>query len=136
MNRRIHADSALNYDSPHDPARNKPQPHTALHYRHPAHPLPGIDADMREFGQSGIRKHERELLAANRDEIETLSTTLKLRGDCEGRDMAWHLQWLLLKAEKRESIGAAVLVSPPRGHAGFGSDLANEALVHGLVASF
>ena len=46
---------------------------------------------MREFGQSGIRKHERELLAANRDEIETLSTTLKLRGDCEGRDMAWHL---------------------------------------------
>ena len=36
---------------------------------------------MREFGQSGIRKHERELLAANRDEIETLSTTLKLRGD-------------------------------------------------------
>jgi hypothetical protein len=60
---------------------------------------------MREFGQSGIRKHERELLAANRDEIETLSTTLKLRGDCEGRDMAWHLQWLLLKAETRERRG-------------------------------
>ena len=92
INRRIHTDSALNYDSPHGPARNKPHPHTALHYRHPAHPLPGIDSDMREFGQSGIRKHERELLAANRDEIETLSTTLKLRGDCEGRDMAWHLR--------------------------------------------
>ena len=61
--------------------------------------LPGIDADMREFWQSGIRKHERELLAANRDEIETPLTTLKLRGDREGRDMAWHLQWLLLKAE-------------------------------------
>jgi 8-oxoguanine deaminase len=29
-----------------------------------------------------------------------------------------------------ESIGAAVSVSPSRGHAGFGSDLANEALVH------
>jgi hypothetical protein len=25
-------------------------------------------------------------------EIETLLTTLKLRGDREGRDMAWHLQ--------------------------------------------
>jgi hypothetical protein len=48
--------------------------------------LPGIDADMREFWQSGIRKHERELLAANRDEIETPLTTLKLRGDREGRD--------------------------------------------------
>ena len=65
---------------------------------------------MREFGQSGIRKHERELLAANRDEIETLSTTLKLRGDCEGRDMAWHQQWLLLKAETRERRGAPVPV--------------------------
>jgi toxin HigB-1 len=32
--------------------------------------LPGIDADMREFGQSGIRCHERALLAANRDEID------------------------------------------------------------------
>jgi len=26
--------------------------------------LPGIDDEMREFGQSGIRCHERELLAA------------------------------------------------------------------------
>jgi hypothetical protein len=46
--------------------------------------LPGIDADMREFGQSGIRKHERELLAANADEIDTLLTMLKLRDDWQG----------------------------------------------------
>jgi hypothetical protein len=64
--------------------------------------LPGIDADMREFGQSGIRCHQRELLAANRDEIDTLLTMLKLRDDWQGREMAWHLQWLLLKAETRE----------------------------------
>jgi hypothetical protein len=31
---------------------------------------------------------------------------------------------------------AAVLVSPPRGHAGFGSDLANEALVHEICREF
>ena len=31
-------------------------------------------------------------------------------GDCEGRDMAWHLQWLLLKAETRERRGAPVPV--------------------------
>jgi hypothetical protein len=43
------------------------------------------------------------LLAANRDEIETLLTMLKLRDDWQdGREMAWHLQWLLLKAETRE----------------------------------
>jgi hypothetical protein len=64
--------------------------------------LPGIDDDMREFGHSGIRKHERELLAANRDEIDTLLTMLKLRDDWQGREMAWWLQWLLLKAETRE----------------------------------
>jgi hypothetical protein len=46
---------------------------------------------MREFGECGIRKHERELLAANRDEIDTLLTMLKLRRDPEGRAMAWHL---------------------------------------------
>jgi hypothetical protein len=34
--------------------------------------LPGIDADMREFGEEGIRRGERELLAVNRDEIDTL----------------------------------------------------------------
>ena len=48
--------------------------------------LPGIDAEMREFGQSGIRCHQRELLAANRDEIDTLLTMLKLRDDWQGRD--------------------------------------------------
>jgi hypothetical protein len=67
--------------------------------------LPGIDAEMREFGECGIRKHERELLAANRDEIDTLLTMLKLRRDPEGRAMAWHLQWILLKAETRERRG-------------------------------
>ena len=67
--------------------------------------LPGIDAEMREFGQSGIKHHERELLAANAQEIETLLTMLKLRDDWEGREMAWHLQWLLLKAETRERRG-------------------------------
>jgi hypothetical protein len=46
------------------------------------------------------------LLAVNRDEIATLLTMLKLRGDREGRDMAWHLQWILLKAETRERRGA------------------------------
>jgi hypothetical protein len=65
--------------------------------------LPGIPAAMREFGQSGIKCHQRELLAANRDEIETLLTMLKLHDDWQGgREMAWHLQWLLLKAETRE----------------------------------
>jgi hypothetical protein len=65
--------------------------------------LPGIAAEMREFGQSGIKCHQRDLLAANRDEIETLLTMLKLCDDwLGGREMAWHLQWLLLKAETRE----------------------------------
>jgi hypothetical protein len=63
--------------------------------------LPGIDADMREFGEMGIRKHERELQAANPDEIDTLLTVLKLRDDWQGREMAWWLQWILLKAETR-----------------------------------
>jgi hypothetical protein len=67
--------------------------------------LPGIDDDMREFGQSGIRCRERELLAANPDEPDTLLTTLKLRKDWQGREMAWHLQWILLKAETRERRG-------------------------------
>ena len=43
--------------------------------------LPGIAAEMREFVQSGIKCHQRELLAANRDEIETLLTMLKLCDD-------------------------------------------------------
>lgn len=46
--------------------------------------LPGIDAEMRGFGQSGIKRGERELLAAKADEIETLLTMLKLRDDWEG----------------------------------------------------
>jgi hypothetical protein len=64
--------------------------------------LPGIDAEMREFGQSGIKHHERELLAANAQQIETLLTMLKLRDDWQGREMAWWLQWILLKAETRQ----------------------------------
>jgi hypothetical protein len=72
--------------------------------------LPGIDAEMREFGQSGIRCHKRELLAANADEIDTLLTMLKLRNDWQDREMAWHLQWLLLKAETRERRGAHPIV--------------------------
>ena len=64
--------------------------------------LPGIDADMREFGEEGIRRGERELQAAPADEIEPLLTMQKLRDDWEGREMAWHLQWLLLKAETRK----------------------------------
>jgi hypothetical protein len=64
--------------------------------------LPGIDADMREFGHDGIKRGERELLAANADELETLLTMLKLRDDWRGREMAWYLQWLLLKAETRK----------------------------------
>ena len=64
--------------------------------------LPGIDAEMREFGECGIRKHERELLAANLDEIDTLLTMLKLRDDWQCREMAWWLQWIVLKAETRE----------------------------------
>ena len=78
--------------------------------------LPGIDAEMRELGQSGIRCHQRELLAANRDEIETLLTMLKLRDDWQGREMAWWLQWLLLKAETRERRGAVPgLTGQPEG---------------------
>ena len=42
------------------------------------------------------------MLAANADEIDTLLTMLKLRDDWQGREMAWHLHWLLLKAETRE----------------------------------
>jgi len=64
--------------------------------------LPGIDAEMREFGEEGIRRGERELQAAPADEIETLLTMLKLRDDWQGREMAWWLQWILLKAETRE----------------------------------
>lgn len=67
--------------------------------------LPGIDAEMREFGECGVRKGERELLEANRDEIDTLLTMLKLRDDWQGREMAWWLQWILLKAETRERRG-------------------------------
>jgi hypothetical protein len=40
--------------------------------------LPGIDADMREFGQSGIRKHEREL--RNRDAVDHAEITRRPRG--------------------------------------------------------
>jgi hypothetical protein len=58
----------------------------------------GIDADMREFGEEGIKRGERELQAANADEIETLLTMLKLRDDWPGREMAWWLQWIFLKA--------------------------------------
>jgi hypothetical protein len=50
--------------------------------------LPGIDADMREFGELGIRNHERELQTAPADEIDTLLTMLKLRDDWQGREMA------------------------------------------------
>jgi hypothetical protein len=64
--------------------------------------LPGINDEMREFGQSGIKCHQRELLAANRDEIDTLLTMLKLRDDLQGQEMAWWLQWILLKAETRQ----------------------------------
>jgi integrase len=67
--------------------------------------LPGIDAEMREFGEEGIRRGERELQAAPAGEIETLLTMLKLRDDWQGREMAWHLQWLLLKAETRRRRG-------------------------------
>jgi hypothetical protein len=66
--------------------------------------LPG-DADMREFGEEGIKRGERELQAANADEIDTLLTMLKLRDNWQGREMAWHLQWLLLKAETRKRRG-------------------------------
>jgi hypothetical protein len=53
--------------------------------------LPGIAAEMREFGQSGIKCHQRELLAANCDDIETLLTMPKLCDDWQGdREMAWH----------------------------------------------
>ena len=51
-----------------------------------------------------IRRMAR-LLEANRDKIDTLSTALKLRGDREGQDMAWHLLWILVKAETRERRG-------------------------------
>ena len=64
--------------------------------------LPGIDAEMREFGEEGIRRGERELQAALADEIETLLTMLKLRDDPEGREMARYLAWLLLKTETRD----------------------------------
>jgi len=66
---------------------------------------------MREFG---IKRGERELQAANADEIDTLLTMLKLRDDWQGREMAWWLQWILLKAEARKRRGGAlVLTSPP-----------------------
>lgn len=58
---------------------------------------------MREFG---IKRGERELQAANADEIDTLLTMLKLRDDWQGREMAWWLQWILLKAETRKRRGA------------------------------
>jgi hypothetical protein len=57
---------------------------------------------MREFGEEGIKRGERELQAAPADEIDTLLTMLKLRDDSQGREMAWHLQWVLLKPETRE----------------------------------
>jgi hypothetical protein len=72
--------------------------------------LPGIDDDMREFGQLGIRKHERELLAANRAEIDTLLTMLKLRDDWQGREMAWHLQWLFVEGRDTGAEAGAVQV--------------------------
>jgi hypothetical protein len=69
--------------------------------------LPGIDADMREFGQSGIKCHERELLEANRDEIDTLLTTLKLRGEpCEAETNAS----IFLKSEARHSGSRQAIV--------------------------
>jgi hypothetical protein len=113
MEQGIHTDSALHYDSSrrmktagrHRMARREPSLSCKLAcvigMRHTLM-LPGIDADMREFGEEGIRKHERALQAANADEIDTLLTMLKLRDDWQGREMAWHLQWLLLKAETPE----------------------------------
>jgi hypothetical protein len=90
--------------TPHGPARTKSQLQTracVVGMRHTLM-LPGIDAEMQEFGQDGIKRGKRELLAANADEIETVLTILKLRDDWQGREMAWHLQWLLLKAETQE----------------------------------
>lgn len=64
--------------------------------------LDGIDDEMWEFGQGGIKYYERELLSAPADDIDTLLTMLKLRDDWRGSEMARHLQWILLKAETRE----------------------------------
>jgi hypothetical protein len=41
---------------------------------------------------------------------------LKLRDDWQGREMAWWLQWILLKAETRQRRGAA---NPQRQSCGF-----------------
>jgi hypothetical protein len=40
--------------------------------------VPGIDADMREFGEEGIKRGERELQAANADKIDTLLTNAEI----------------------------------------------------------
>src|ERR1700730_18112315 len=113
MERVIHTDSALHYDSSrrmktagrHHMARRETSLSCKLAcvmvMRQPLM-LPGIDADMREFGEDGIKRGERELPAAPADETETLLTMLKLRDDWQGREMAWWLQWLLLKAETWE----------------------------------
>jgi hypothetical protein len=113
MEQGIHTDPALHYDSSrnmktagrHRMARRETSLSCKLAcvvgMRHTLM-LPGIDADMREFGEEGIKRGERELQAATADETETLLTMLKLRDDWQGREMAWHLQWLLLKAETRE----------------------------------
>jgi hypothetical protein len=94
MEQGIHTDSALHYDSSrrmktagHRMARREPSLSRKLAYvvgmRHTLM-LPGIDAEMREFGQDGIKRAERELLSANADETETLLTMLKLRDDWQG----------------------------------------------------
>jgi len=79
--------------------------------------LPGIDAEMREFGELGIRNHERQLQEANADEIDTLLTMLKLRDDWQGREMAWWLQWILLKTETRERRRGVLRFRPARPRA-------------------
>jgi hypothetical protein len=79
----IHSDSVLHYDSSR---RVKTAGrHRMLGIRHPLI----MPAEMRESGQSCIKRVERELQAANADEVETLLTMLKLRDDWEGLEMAW-----------------------------------------------
>jgi hypothetical protein len=57
------------------------------------------------------------LQAAKADEIDTLLTMLKLRDDWQGREMAWWLQWILLRP-KRGSEGGRCLsfdrAAPPK----------------------
>ncbi len=61
---------------------------------------------------------------------------LKLRDDWEGREMAWHLQWILLKADAGvEAVTVPVLNGPPNRHRKRGTEPSNVTIKIGLNRS-